>query len=283
MKQHASPGLIGLALLSVGIAVLTQPAPLPAAPATKPTRAEKEKQEAEAIAKNAGLSELTGEGTPLKAGQKIAIFGDSVTMQGGYIRMMRKALALSDHTKELKVTILQHGLNGGRVPTVLEGKSPWGKLGGTMQELLARDKPVVVVIYLGINDVWHGEKGTTAEDFRAGLEKMIDLAGAVPAKVVLATPTTIGEKPDGSNPHDKRLDEYSQITRDVAKARGCTLVDLRKAFLDYLGQHNPKDEKGQHKRSGILTYDGVHMLPAGNNLLADHISRGIVRALKAEK
>ncbi len=65
-----------------------------------------------------GLASLTGKNTPLKPGTSIAFFGDSITMQGGYIQTMQKALATSPQTKDLKVKLLQHGLNGGRVPTV---------------------------------------------------------------------------------------------------------------------------------------------------------------------
>jgi lysophospholipase L1-like esterase len=227
-----------------------------------------------------GLAALTGKDTPLKPGTTIAFFGDSITMQGGYIETIQKALTTSPQTKDLKVKLLQHGLNGGRVPTVLEGQSPWGKLGGTMQQLLDKEKPDVVVIFLGVNDVWHKEKGTTPEDFRAGLRKMIDLSRAGGAKVVLVTLATIGEKPDGSNPFDKKLDQYAQLTCDLARQTHVTLVDLRKEFLAYLRQHNTKDANGQYKADKILTYDGVHMLPAGNDLLADRISRGIAATLK---
>jgi isoamyl acetate esterase len=227
-----------------------------------------------------GLAALTGRNTPLKQSTAIAFFGDSITMQGGFIQTMKKALDVSPQTKDLKVKLLQHGLNGGRVPTVLEGQSPWGTIGGTMQQLLDREKPDVVVIFLGVNDVWHKEKGTKPEDFQAGLRKMIGISKDGGAKVVLATLATIGEKPDGSNPFDKKLDEYAELTRGAARQTGVTLVDVRKYFLDYLKQHNTKDAGGQFKPDKILTYDGVHMLPAGNDLLAEHISLGIVEALK---
>ena len=204
-------------------------------------------------------------------------------MQGGYIETIQKALTTSPQTRDLKVKLLQHGLNGGRVPTLLEGQSPWGTLGGTMRQLLDKEKPDVVVIFLGVNDVWHKEKGTTPEDFQAGLKKMIDLSRAGKAKVVLSTLAAIGEKPDGSNPFDTKLDQYAQITRDVARQTGVTLVDLRKEFLAYLRQHNTKDANGQYQADKILTYDGVHMLLAGNDLLADRISRGISVAMKKQQ
>ena len=117
-----------------------------------------------------GLAKLVDAPTPLKADEKIAFFGDSITMQGGYIKLIGQAIKESDATKDLGVKLFQHGLNGGRVPTVLEGQSPWGKLGGTMQELIEKEKPTVVVIFVGINDVWHGAKGTTPEDYEAALK-----------------------------------------------------------------------------------------------------------------
>jgi|GEM_PF-1187263 len=228
-----------------------------------------------------GLDELTGASSPLKAGQKIAIYGDSITMQGGYVTMMQKALDAGEKTKPLKVKLLKHGLNGGRVPTVMAGKCPWGKLGGAMSELLEKEKADVVVIFLGINDVWHGKKGTSPEDFKSGLKKMVKMARDSGGRVVLATPTLIGEKPKGGNPLDKQLDQYAQIIRDLAAVEKCTLVDLRKAFTRYVDKHNTKkDAKGRFPRSKILTYDGVHMLPAGNKLIAQCVSRGIVESLK---
>jgi lysophospholipase L1-like esterase len=227
-----------------------------------------------------GVAQLVGKGTPLRAGMKIAFYGDSITMQGGYIEVLRKALAASPDTKDLKVQLLQHGLNGGRVPTLLEGQSPWGKLGGTLPELLAKEKPDVVVLFVGVNDVWHGEKGTTPEEFEAGLKKIAALCRESGARVVLATPAVIGEKPDGGNEHDQKLDQYSAIVLKTAAEAKAASVDLRKAFVDYLKTHNAtKDAKGQYPRQGILTYDGVHLSAKGNELVADLIAQGICAAL----
>ena len=92
---------------------------------------------------------------------------------------------------------------------------------------------------------------------------MIKKINAVGARVILCTPTVIGEKHDGTNPDDQRLDEYSDISRKVAKETGSQLLDLRKGFIAYLKKHNPKNAT-----EGILTSDSVHMNPAGNQLLA---------------
>lgn len=222
-----------------------------------------------------GLVKLTAKGTPLMKGEKIAFFGDSVTMQGGYIDLMATALKESPNTSGLDVELIKHGLDGGRVPTVLEGNGPFGSLGGTMAELLEREKPTVVVVFLGINDVWHGEKGTTKPDFEAGMKTMIELIRKNGGLPVLCTPTVINEDMTAENVLTAKLGEYGEITRKLATDGKITLVDLHKAFVDTLKKIN-KD----NKRIGNLTYDGVHMNEAGNALIADQIGLGLVDALK---
>lgn len=222
-----------------------------------------------------GLIKLIAKSTPLLKGDKIAFFGDSVTMQGGYIKMIGAALAESPHTRGLGVELINHGLDGGRVPTVLEGVGPFGNLGGTMEALLEREKPTVVVVFLGINDVWHGEKGTNKPDFEAGLKTMIELIrknGAIP---LLCTPTVINEEMTDKNVETAKLGEYSQITRKLATEGKITLVDLHKVFVETLKKVNKDNTK-----SGHLTYDGVHMNEAGNTLIADQMALGLVDSLK---
>jgi glycosyltransferase involved in cell wall biosynthesis len=73
----------------------------------------------------------------------------------------------------------------------------------------------------------------------------------------------IGEKPDGSNDMDAMLEEYAAISRQVAKKANLQLLDLRKAFISHLKEHN-KDNAAK----GLLTGDGVHLNAAGNQFVA---------------
>jgi len=140
------------------------------------------------------------------------------------------------------------------------------------QKRLYRDvlnrKPTIVVIYIGINDVWHLEdnRGTSKKDFVAGLRDMILKITSSGARVILCTPTVIGEKTDGTNDFDKELDQYSDISRKVAKETGSQLLDLRKEFTSYLKKHNT-----DNLRMRILTHDTVHLNKAGNLFLANLI------------
>lgn len=221
-----------------------------------------------------GLQELTAADTPLRQGEKIAFFGDSITMQGGFIQLIDKAIKESANTKDLKIKLFKHGLNGGRVQTVIEGKSPWGNLGGSMQSLLEKETPTVIVIYLGINDVWHGEKGTSQADFKSGLKKMVAMCKEQKATILLCTPTVIGEETK-ENKLNETLREYSEIIRQLAAAEKLLVCDLHTTFVEKLKKVNP-----ENKHKGNLTYDGVHMNPQGNALLADQIAGEIYAACK---
>jgi lysophospholipase L1-like esterase len=216
-----------------------------------------------------GIDALAAKGSPLVKGEVIAFFGDSITQGGaqlgGYCRLI--AAAIEKQRPELGVKIVYAGISGHKVPN--------------LQSRLDRDvlskKPTIVFIYIGINDVWHSTsgRGTSKDRFDSGLRDLIKKISATGSKVVLCTPSTIGEKTDGSNKLDAMLDEYAVISRKVAADTGTTLCDLRKAFLAHLKKHNP-----DNKPRGILTRDGVHLNKAGNTFVAAQAAQAIANALK---
>jgi len=216
-----------------------------------------------------GIAALTAPDSAMGKDEVIAFFGDSITQggarPGGYCKLI--AGAIEKQRPELGVKIVYAGISGHKVPN--------------LQSRLDRDvlskKPTIVFIYIGINDVWHSTsgRGTPKNEFEAGLRDLIKKITAAGAKVVLCTPSTIGEKTDGSNPLDAMLEEYATISRKVAKDTGVTLCDLRVAFLDHLKKHNP-----DNKDRGILTGDGVHLNADGNQFVADQAAQAIAAELK---
>ncbi len=105
----------------------------------------------------------------------------------------------------------------------------------------------MVVIYIGINDVWHSKngRGTPVEKYDAGLRNLIKRCTDAGARVILSTPSVIGEKHDGSNELDKMLAEYADISRKVANETNTTLLDLHAAFMGYLKEYNvAQQDKG---------------------------------------
>jgi lysophospholipase L1-like esterase len=134
------------------------------------------------------------------------------------------------------------------------------------EDVLARN-PDVVVIYVGVNDVWHKTllgTGTDPDKFEKFYQAIINKLKAKNIKMMLCTPAVVGEKKDMSNPLDGDLNRYSNIIRDIAKKNNLPVIDLRKKFLDYLKDNNP-----DNKEKEILTYDRVHMNDKGNQFLAD--------------
>jgi lysophospholipase L1-like esterase len=194
----------------------------------------------------------------IKEKDTIVFLGDSITQLGvkpnGYVTLTSKAIKKAYPDQNIKV--IGAGISGHKVPDC--------------QKRLDRDvlqkKPTIVVIYIGINDVWHWSlnRGTKKDGFESGLKDMISQIHSAGARVILCTPTVIGEKTDGTNEFDKMLDEYSNISRTVAKETNSQLLDLRMAFMVYLKEHN-KDNVAK----GVLTRDSVHLNKTGNSFLSE--------------
>ena len=213
------------------------------------------------------LTSCAGGPMTLRKGERIIFLGDSITQQGigptGYVTLVRKEL--SARYPGLGIEIIGAGVSGNKV-TDLEAR-----LG---RDVIQR-KPDVVVIYIGINDVWHwtmpNHVGSTREEFESGLREIIARIQYAGAEVILCTPSVIGEKLGGKNAEDSTLDAYCEISRKVAHSRGAQICDLRKAFVDYLSVHN-----GGNAEKGILTVDGVHLNEEGNKLVAKELIQHFV-------
>lgn len=199
--------------------------------------------------------------------ERLIFLGDSITQAGagpnGYVSLFRKMLESEKQGASMEV--IGAGISGNRVPD--------------LQSRLQRDvldkKPTLVVIYIGINDVWHSQsgRGTSVNDFENGLKDIIGKINSAGADVILCTPSVIGEKTDGSNPLDPMLEEYSNISRSVAQQTGADLIDLRVAFIDHIKKNQTEDGSGK-----VLTTDGVHLNRAGNEFVAKQMLMGVKRS-----
>ena len=191
---------------------------------------------------------------------RIVFFGDSITeagvQPGGYVTLVTDSLKQQYPNRTIEV--IGAGISGHKVPD--------------LQARLERDvlahEPTHVVIYIGINDVWHFYEfdevtGTEREVFEQGLRDLIATMQEAGAAVLLCTPSVIGEDPGSDTPVNQHLMDYAEISRTVANTSGAHLCDLRAAFEAYLETHNP-----DNAYEGILTSDGVHLNEAGNRFVA---------------
>jgi lysophospholipase L1-like esterase len=198
----------------------------------------------------------------LKKDDVIVFLGDSITAgatgKEGFITLVDGAIQAK--SKDLGVKCIGAGISGNKVPD----------LQNRLDKDVIAKKPTIVFVYIGINDVWHGANGTPKDKYEAGLKDVVARIQKAGATVVVCTPSVIGEKKDGGNPNDAKLDDYAQISRDVAKATGARVVDLRKEFVKYDQDNNPKNDD-----RGILTADQVHLNAAGNKLVAKAMAEAL--------
>lgn len=200
--------------------------------------------------------------------ERVAFLGDSITesgaLDGGYVDRLRDVLA----ERRRDVTVIPAGISGQRVPDLL----------ARSEADIVEPGATLVFVYIGINDAWHTDhgRGTPPDDYEAGLRTLVRELRASGADVVLATPTTIGERTFGTNRLDALLADLRARVRRVAAEEGATLCDLGLAFGRALALQNPAEAE-----EGVLTTDGVHLNAAGNRLVAVEAARALRRAVLA--
>jgi len=201
---------------------------------------------------------LTSSTHPVKP-LKIIFFGDSITQAGvnpgGYIDKLKQMLEKNGIKDNYQ--LVGAGIGGNKIYDLYL----------RLEEDVLDQKPDVVAIWVGVNDVWHKRTfgtGTDADKFEKFYVAIIKKLQAQGIKVIISTPATIGERTDFSNELDGDLNRYSNIMRDIAAKYDCSVADFRKEFLKF-NLDNNKD----NKESGILTNDRVHLNEVGNQLVAD--------------
>ena len=215
---------------------------------------------------------------------KAVFLGDSITEAGVYDNEVGVPsgdtliypkytgfITLLKNDIEDDIELIGKGVSGDKVSNLLE----------RYKEDVLSLNPDIVFIYIGINDVWHKYDFGTGTDilfYENGLRKIIADIKSNGARVVLCTPTVIGENKGEFTLVNKfkdietmeimngDLDAYSDVIRKLSSELDTDLVDLRKIFVNYILENNPNNEP-----AGITTYDGVHLNDLGNKLIADEM------------
>ena len=196
----------------------------------------------------------------VKSGESIAFLGDSITAQGaaspaGYVRLVISGLDAN-------------GIKATSIPAGVSGHKSNDMLARLKKDVLDK-KPTWMTLSCGVNDVWHGAKGVPLEAYKKNITAIVDQAQTAGIKVVVLTSTLITEDPEGA--FNKTAVEYNEFLRTLAREKKCLLADLnadmRAALAAAPASADPK------KRGKVLTVDGVHMNPQGNQMMALGILR----------
>jgi lysophospholipase L1-like esterase len=189
----------------------------------------------------------------IKSGEKLAFLGDSITQggkskPGGYVNLVNHALA----TNDVKIEVIGAGISGHKSNQML----------ARLDNDVLSKKPQWMTLSCGVNDVWHGAKGVTLDDYKKNITAIVEKAQAANVKVILLTSTMIGE--DQANPNNQKLIPYNEFLRTLAKEKNCLLADLNADMQAAVIKANTPGKNA-------LTGDGVHMAFPGDMMMATGI------------
>ena len=191
----------------------------------------------------------------IKNGDKIGFLGDSITAQGnsvhcGYINLVMSALKIN-------------GINAQKIPAGIGGNKAPQMLKRLERDVLSK-KPQYMTLSCGVNDVWHGKNGVPLDKYKVNITKIVEKAQAAGVNVYIMTATMISEDPKA--PNNQKLIAYNNFLRQLAKEKNCVLVDVNKDMQELIASVKKKYPK--FKGRFVATYDGVHMNPIGNMMMA---------------
>lgn len=194
----------------------------------------------------------------VKNGDRIAFLGDSITQQGngssGYLNLVMSALEAN-------------GIKAVKIPAGISGHKSNQMLARLDRDVIQK-KPQIMTLSCGVNDVWHGKRGVSLEDYKKNITQIVDKAKGAGIKVYILTSTMITENPEHAN--NKKLAAYNDFLRTLAKEKSCTLVDVNADMQKRLA-----DIKAKHPgiKGNLLTQNGIFMNPNGDIMMAEGILR----------
>ena len=195
---------------------------------------------------------------------KIVFFGDSITDAGrdymsdvsenalgfGYVAEVRKLLA-----DKPDYQIINRGISGNRVVDL------YARIKCDLWNL----NPDVIVIYIGVNDLWHElavQNGVDVERFEKVYRMLIeDTKNRLPnVKMMLIGPYVMqGESTKDQWSDWDQLKEYQAVVEKLAKEYGIYYLALQPLF----------DAAAEKDGVENYTLDGVHPQQAGAKLIAN--------------
>ena len=202
---------------------------------------------------------------PIRDGDKVVFWGDSITDNAFYTRTIEKYVR--GRYPSMKADFVNLGWGGDNTSTVKR-----------MERDLLPVNPTLVLIDLGMNDGGYKPyEDRTGDVYIAGMTELVDLIRTkTSARIILITPTPY-EPGVRTDDQAKKLDTfYPQAIRKLsdrlvafAKQKAIPVVDLNAAYAETIAKIKAKDP------SFKFTGDSVHPNSVGQALMAFLILQGI--------
>ncbi len=190
----------------------------------------------------------------VQRGQTIGFMGDSITAMGaapsGYVGLVIYALKVE-------------GVETIAIPAGVPGHTSANMRGRVEPQILSKGANWMT-LSCGVNDVLMKSKGhgVDLEAYKKNVAAMVEACQASNVRVVLMTPTPVGE--DLGNENNRQLAEYVEFLRTYGKEKHLLVSDVNAAFQDCLKRSLSRDEK----TGARLLADGIHPNQTGQTLMA---------------
>ncbi len=200
---------------------------------------------------------------------KIVFFGDSITESNrnlldpddlgvGYVKIAAGKLRLL--YPDLELDILNRGVGGDRTVELLE----------RVQKDVVDEHPDIVILAIGVNDVWHRfllGREVTVEQFTENYNKLVEIIKGTGAKLLLLQPFVL-------NMEDKpRLRPYiaqiNEVIGNIAVREALPLIPLDEIFTGLTQDIKPEQ----------FSVDGVHPTHRGCRYIADLVIKELKKYL----
>lgn len=179
----------------------------------------------------------------LRAGhpQRVVVYGTSLTAEGAWVDQVRLTLGASFPGL---LTLINTAVPGWWSGPALD----------RLEERVLRHAPDAVFLEFTVNDAYL-EAGTTVEEARFNLNEMINriLEHNPRCDITLLVMNPVWGKQQTLRPE---LERYETMYREVARKRGCRLLDISVAWQNLLARHPQALTE--------LIPDGVHPSPEGH-------------------
>ncbi len=198
----------------------------------------------------------------VKDGDRLALYGDSITQQKAYTVMTEAYLRACVGMKDLQV--FQFG-RGGETAAVFLSRLP---------SMYALWKPTVATEFYGMNDARElATRPQEKENYRQSVLKMADTMKEGDVRFILLSPGAIDadffNRPDGDR--NSRLKILTDVCREIASERKLPFVDMHAALLE--AQKAAKAKLG--KKYPLGGGDGVHPGQNGHLVMTGALLRGL--------
>ena len=201
---------------------------------------------------------------------KIVFFGDSITesnrnlsdpsdLGAGFVKIAAGKLRLLYPDAEIE--ILNRGVGGDRTAELLQ----------RVEKDVVDEHPDVVVLAIGVNDVWHRfvvpEREVSLEQFTGNYNRLVEIIKGTGAKLLLLQPFVLNmEDKPRLRPY---LHRFNEAISEIAAREQLTLIPLDEIFTGLTQDIKPEQ----------FSVDGVHPTHRGCRYIADLVIKELKKYL----